>query len=80
MKFPMGTSVLSSTSIKKISVSMPKNLVEMMGLFSGQEVEIVGYSDPLEIIIKPKVISGDNPDDMIQLSTKVKPWRVRNED
>jgi len=76
MKFPMGSSTLSVAGQKKVTVSLPKSIVEMMGLVAGQEVDIIGYSDPVEIVLKPREITGDSPQDLIESSLARRPWKV----
>jgi hypothetical protein len=59
-------------------VTMPKNMVEMMGLVAGQEVDIIGYSDPTEIVLKPREITGDTSSALIDVSISKRPWKVFN--
>lgn len=76
-KLILGTSSLNNTSLKKLSVSLPKDALELMGLYAGTPVEITGYMDPVEIIISPKTEVGNDAEDMMEQALKSKPWRLR---
>jgi|694.fasta_scaffold68599_2 hypothetical protein len=51
----LGGSTLTSTGANWVSVRLPKNYLEALGLVTGMNVECLAFTDPLEIIIRPRI-------------------------
>ncbi len=78
-KISLGQATLTTSSVGKVSVSMPKSGLEVLKFFAGIDVEMTGYFDPPEIVIRPKNTGDSTVDGMIEESLKRQPWGLINE-
>jgi hypothetical protein len=80
MRFNLGRSCLNANAAKRLNVSLPKDVLEVMGLYAGMELECVGYNDPVEIIIKPLSNRVGEADELISTSIERRPWGLRGKE
>lgn len=78
-KINMGTATLESTGSGKITISLQKAMLDFLEMYSGSDVNVIGYLNPTEIVIKPKSVRAGQVDSMISESISRKPWGLLHE-
>jgi hypothetical protein len=75
----LGTSTISDDGVHKVSVALPKATLEALGLVSGMSVECLAFTEPFEIIIRPKLENSASVEGYIDQALERKPWKLVND-